>query len=150
MTARAARVAASILVGAGVLASAPAASAAPVPLAGTHWRFDAHGFARAAPVKYTGAPAYFSIRGDGAGGDDGCNVFGMNAAVQGDRVVFGGLVSTLRACFAPGAGEQFRAAFDGPRTVAITGDRLRVSDGPRGYWDFVANGPAKPSPRSAR
>lgn len=150
MTVRAARFAAALLVGAGVVASVPAASAAPVPLTGTQWRFDGHGFARMAPIKYTGAPAYFSIKGDGAGGNDGCNVFGMTAAVTGERVVFSGLVSTLRACFAPGAGEQFRTAFDGARTVKVTGDRLRVSDGPRGYWDFVANGPAKPAPRSAR
>ena len=93
----------------------------------------------------TGSPAFFSIRGKGAGGNDGCNVFGMNAEVQGERVTFSGLVSTLRMCYVPGAGEQFRKAFSGPRTVTITGNRLQVSDGPRGSWNFVA---VAPGPRA--
>lgn len=143
MTKRGVRFAAALLVGAGAAASAPVAAAAPVPLAGTQWKFESSGYARTAPVKYTGSPAFFSIRGKGAGGNDGCNVFGMNAEVQGERVTFSGLVATLRMCYVPGAGEQFRKAFAGPRTVKVTGNRLQVSDGPRGYWNFVANGPAK-------
>ncbi|CAM3929750.1 META domain-containing protein [Tsukamurella ocularis] len=143
MSARGARFAAALLVGASVVVSAPAASAAPVPLAGTQWRFESSGVARTAPVKYTGSPAHFSIDGKRGGGNDGCNVFGMNAEVKGDRATFRGLVSTLRMCYVPGAGEQFRKAFDGARTVRITGDRLTISDGPRGYWNFVANGPAR-------
>ncbi|MEC4611886.1 META domain (plasmid) [Tsukamurella tyrosinosolvens] len=143
MTVRGARYAAALLVGAGVAASAPAASAAPVPLIGTQWRFESSGVARTAPVKYTGSPAYFSIDGTRGGGNDGCNVFGMNVEVKGDRATFSGLFSTLRMCYVPGAGVQFGKAFAGPRTVTVTGNRLRVSDGPRGYWNFVANGPAK-------
>ncbi|KXO88265.1 hypothetical protein AXK56_13000 [Tsukamurella pulmonis] len=143
MTVRGARYAAAVLVGAGVLSVAPTAAAAPVPLTGTQWRFESSGFARTAPVRYTGSPAYFSITGKGGGGNDGCNVFGMDVALDGDRARFSGLVSTLRACVAPGAGEHFRAAFSGVRTVRVEGNRLRVNDGPRGYWTFVAAGPAK-------
>ncbi|MGX9295430.1 META domain-containing protein [Tsukamurella paurometabola] len=142
MTVRGTRLAAALLVGAGVGAFAPVASAAPLPLVGTQWRFESSGVARTAPVKYTGSPAFFRIdRERGGGGNDGCNVFGMNAEVKGDRVTFSGLVSTLRMCYVPGAGEQFRKAFSGPRTVTITGNRLQVSDGPRGYWNFVAVAP---------
>lgn len=126
-----------------MVAVAPAASAAPVPLTGTQWRFEASGFARTAPQKYTGAPAFVRINGTSAGGNDGCNVFGVTTRVTGDRIAFSEMVSTLRMCIRPGAGTQFAAAFKGERTVRITGDRLRISDGPRGYWDFVANGPAK-------
>lgn len=140
---RGARYAAALLVGACVVASAPVASAAPVPLTGTRWTFESSGFARTAPMKYTGAPAYVSLDGKRGGGNDGCNVFGMDVALDGDRARFSGLVSTLRACVAPGAGEQFRAAFSGVRTVRVEGNRLRVTDGPRGYWTFVAAGPAK-------
>ncbi|MCA0158003.1 META domain-containing protein [Tsukamurella sp. M9C] len=143
MTVRGTRLAAALLVGAGVAASAPVASAAPVPLTGTQWNFASSGFARTAPVKYTGSPAHFSIDGKRAGGNDGCNVFGMTAEVKGDRATFSGLFSTLRMCYVAGAGEQFRQAFDGPRTVKVTGNRLTISDGPRGYWNFVAAGPAK-------
>ena len=140
---RGARYAAALLVGAGVVASAPVASAAPVPLTGTRWTFESSGFARTAPMKYTGSPAYVSLDGKRGGGNDGCNVFGMDAKVTGDKVAFSGMVSTLRACIVPGAGEQFRRAFDGTRTLRVTGNRLTVSDGPRGYWNFVATGPAK-------
>ncbi|KXP11564.1 META domain-containing protein [Tsukamurella pseudospumae] len=143
MTVRGARFAAALLVGAGVLASAQVASAAPVPLVGTQWRFEASGFARTAPMKYAGAPAFFSIKGAGGGGNDGCNVFGMTTVVRGETVTFSGMVSTMRACIRPGASAQFRAAFTGERTVRVTGDRLRVSDGPRAYWDFVAAAPSK-------
>lgn len=145
MTVRGAGFVAALLVGAGVVASAPAASAAPqapAPLTGTQWRFAGHGVARTAPVAYRGAPAFFRLKDGGGGGNDGCNVFGMNAAVQGERVVFSGMFSTMRACFAPGAAAQFRKAFSGARTVTVTGNRLRISDGPRGYWDFVAAAPA--------
>lgn len=139
------RCAAVLLVGAGLAASAPVASAAPVPtpLAGTKWRLESSGFARTAPVKYTGVPAYFSINGTQAGGNDGCNVFGVDARTSGERVEFGHLISTMRACLRPGAGRLFADAFKGVRTVRVTGDRLQVSDGPRGYWNFVAAGPAK-------
>lgn len=143
MTVRGVRFTAALLVGAGAVASAPVASAAPVPLAGTQWRLDASGFARTAPMKYTGAPAYFSVRGERAGGNDGCNVFGVSARVTGERVSFGHMVSTMRACIRPGAGAIFSEAFRDVRTVRVTGDRLRISDGPRGYWDFVADGPTK-------
>lgn len=143
MTVRGIRFGAALLVGAGVVASAPVAAAAPVPLTGTQWRFEASGYARTAPMKYTGAPAFFRIGGSRAGGNDGCNVFGVNAVVAGERVTFSDMISTLRMCIRPGAGTQFAAAFKDVRTVRITGDRLRISDGPRGYWDFVANDPAK-------
>ncbi|MCS3781677.1 META domain-containing protein [Tsukamurella ocularis] len=143
MTARGTRLAAVLLAGAGFVASAPVASAAPVPLAGTRWALESSGFARTAPVKYTGSPAHVSIDGKRGGGNDGCNVFGMNADVKGDHATFSGLFSTLRMCDVPDAGEQFRRAFDGARTVRVTGDRLTISDGPRGYWNFVAAGPAK-------
>ncbi|WP_158635143.1 META domain-containing protein [Tsukamurella asaccharolytica] len=145
MTVRGARFAAALVVGAGVVASAPAASAAPVPLAGTQWRFESSGVARTAPVKYTGSPAHVSIDGKrSGGGNDGCNVFGMTAEVIGDRATFSGLFSTLRMCSAPNAGEQFRRAFDGARTVKVVGNQLTISDGPRGYWNFVASRPARP------
>ncbi|MET9326401.1 META domain-containing protein [Tsukamurella sp. NPDC003166] len=143
MTVRGARFAVALLVGVGVAVPVPVASAAPVPLIGTQWRFEASGFARTAPVKYSGAPAFFSIKGAGGGGNDGCNVFGMTTAVRGESVTFSGMVSTMRACIRPGASAQFRAAFAGERTVRITGDRLRVSDGARGYWDFVAAAQSK-------
>ncbi len=137
-----ARFAAALLAGVAIAASAPAASASPAPLIGTQWRFESSGYARTAPVKYTGAPAFVAFHGDRAGGNDGCNVFGMDAAAAGDRVTFSGMVSTMRACIRPGAGTQFRAAFSGQRTLRVTGTRLTVSDGPRGYWNFVAAGPA--------
>lgn len=143
MATHGARLTAILLAGAAFAASAPMASAAPVPLTGTQWRLESSGYARTAPVKYTGAPAFFRINGNQSGGNDGCNVFGGSATVAGDRVTFGNQVSTMRACIRPGAGELFRKAFKDARTARITGDRLQLSDGPRGYWVFVAARPAR-------
>lgn len=134
------RIAATLLVGAAIAVGAPVASAAPpkpVPLTGTQWRLESSGVARSAPVRYTGAPAYLTVRGKHVGGNDGCNGFGGDANVVGDKVTFGPIISTQMACIRPGAGALFRTALKDTRTVRITGNRLQLLDGPRGYWNFV-------------
>lgn len=124
--------------------AAPTAEAAPTrphpttPLSGTAWKLQASGYARTAPRMYTGSPAYFTIRNNSLSGNDGCNATGGMAVVHGSSVTFGHMISTMRACFAPGAEAIFRQAFTGTRSTRIVGDKLRLNDGPRGYWVFVA------------
>lgn len=130
-------------VGAALVISAPttAAVAAPppaAPLIGTQWKLESSGFARTAPQPYRGSPAHFTLTSNQISGDDGCNATGGVAVVHGNRVSFGPLVSTMRACFAPGAQMIFSQAFRNTRTAAVVGNRLRLNDGPRGYWVFVA------------
>ncbi|GAA4383224.1 META domain-containing protein [Tsukamurella soli] len=125
---------------------------------GTRWRFEASGFARTAPTRYRGALAHITLTQQGtSSGDDGCNGIGGDARVA-DRhvtpqgateawITFGPLISTMMACIRRDAGAQFRQAFDGVRTVTVTGGTLRISGGPRGYRDVVA-APTVPSASS--
>ncbi|MDF0528484.1 META domain-containing protein [Tsukamurella sp. 8F] len=145
-----ARAAAAAVAVASVVTVAPGASAAPVgpgllppvtPVVGTQWRLVSTGYARTAPKAYKDAHASFTLSSKGVGGNDGCNGFGGDAEVRGHSVTFGPLISTMMACIRPGAGAIFHEAFKGTRTFTVVGNRLHLQDGPRGYWNFVAEKP---------
>ncbi|MEV4944619.1 META domain-containing protein [Streptomyces sp. NPDC053755] len=99
-----------------------------VPVTGVHWAFDSMTVAG----KETRAPAgaHVEIAKDGqAKGDSGCNGFGAEVAVEGDKVTVKQGVGTEMAC--PGERGAFEAglrkAFAGPLKARLDGDRLTLS-----------------------
>ena len=76
-----------------------------------------------APIK--GVFINFDAAKGSAGGDSGCNVFGGEYTVKGDKIEISDIVSTMRACVEDGKMAVERDFFDGLRAA----NRFDVSDG---------------------
>ena len=76
-----------------------------------------------APIK--GVFINFDAVKGSAGGDSGCNVFGGEYTVKGDKIEITDIVSTLRACIEDEKMAVERDFFDGLRTA----NRFELSDG---------------------
>jgi len=76
-----------------------------------------------APIK--GAFINFDAAKGSAGGNSGCNVFGGEYTVKGDRIEIIDVVSTMRACLEDEKMAIERDFFDGVRTA----NRYEISDG---------------------
>ncbi|MFJ5260488.1 META domain-containing protein [Streptomyces sp. NPDC088387] len=105
--------------------------AEPQPLTGVHWNIDSvtvDGTTKDAP-----AGAHVTIGKDGkADGNYGCNDFGAQADLEGDRVRLDDVFSTEMACEdAPMAFENTLATTlaGGELTTKVSGDRLTLTTG---------------------
>ncbi len=76
-----------------------------------------------------------------ASGSSGCNSFSGSYQLSGDSLLFGKLLSTMRACADPELNRQERAFLDAlgaTRSWRVTGDTLVLSDGTRTLTRFTA------------
>ena len=76
-----------------------------------------------APIK--GAFINFDAAKGSAGGNSGCNVFGGEYTVNGEKIAITDVVSTMRACIEDDKMAVERDLFDGLRTA----NRFEISDG---------------------
>jgi heat shock protein HslJ len=98
------------------------------PLVGTKWTIDTivgtGGTSSSVPA---GVTATMTFTADGkVSGTTGCNTFGGTATVSGNKITFGDLASTRRAC-SGGAGSLEADVFrvlEAPATFRIEGDKL--------------------------
>lgn len=108
-----------------ILAGAATAGAAePTPLTGTEWALN-------------DAPeAFFTLNEDGTiNGNDGCNIFGGSASLEGNALTVDGLYSTMRYC---DMDVSLTAILDGENTVAVTDSTLTLTDAKGTEWAFTA------------
>ena len=78
-------------------------------LASTQWRLTSFGLPGAEAPVVEGDEVTLEFGPDGrAGGSSGCNSYGGDYRVQNDRVTFGQIVSTKRACADERANQQER------------------------------------------
>lgn len=124
------------------------ATAAPTTqsLANSYWVLTEYTAAGSAAVTALGEPPPTLIFGtDGrVNGYTICNEYGGPYSESGDRVAFGPLVSTRRACTNPEfvAQEQlFMRVLDGTTTVTRSGDSLTINSS-AGSLVFVASNPS--------
>lgn len=98
-------------------------------LVGTYWRATE---LAGKPVATTSAALEAHLVFESGGrvsGSDGCNRVTGTYELTGDRVTFGRMAGTMRACLkSPGTEQPFRAALNGAARLVIVGDRLELSD----------------------
>ncbi|MBC3185832.1 META domain-containing protein [Corynebacterium sp. zg-331] len=79
--------------------------------------------------------AFFVLHENGTlSGNDGCNVFGGSAALDGDVLTVGGLSSTLRYCDME---VSLTSILNGTTAVTVTGDTLTLTDAQGAEWAFT-------------
>ena len=103
---------------------------ATLDLEGTQWQLES--IEGAALI--SGSMITLQFDADGiAGGNAGCNSYGGNYSLEGSRIMFSELASTLMACLEEGMMEQeavYLAALGSAQEVSLEGDRLAItSDG---------------------
>ncbi|MEU4391286.1 META domain-containing protein [Kribbella sp. NPDC023855] len=98
------------------------------PLDGTKWSLETVISGETASHTVGSEKAYFTISGERITGSTGCNHFQGIVAKSGDKLTFGELSSTRKAC----VGEEGKleqtvlAALKGERTYSIEADRLKL------------------------
>lgn len=114
--------AASVLILVGAATAQVAEARETTPITGTEWYLaDAQG-------------AFFMLNDDATiGGNDGCNVFGGEATLDGDTLTVGNLASTMRFC---DLGVSLTGILDGTNTVSVEGDTLTLTDDQGTRWSF--------------
>jgi heat shock protein HslJ len=106
-----------------------ACSAQPKALTGS-WALTAYGPEGATTPVASGSQASLTFNADGTvTGNSGCNSFGGEYKVEGDKITFSGLASTLMACEEPlmtQEGNVFKV-LDGTAAYKIDGDTLTIT-----------------------
>jgi heat shock protein HslJ len=98
-------------------------------LDGTKWTLETVSTGETASHSIVAGKAYFTISGERVTGSTGCNAFQGVVARTGNKLTFGELVSTQRACLGETAvlEKTFLDAFQGEAGYSITSDRLQLS-----------------------
>jgi heat shock protein HslJ len=103
---------------------------AEVNLADTKWMLVSFGEPGAETTVIEGSTITLAFDAEGqAGGSGGCNSYGAQYEVQGDKLSFGVITRTLMACDADGIGEQEQRYFQALETTSrfeLTGDHLTI------------------------
>jgi heat shock protein HslJ len=105
----------------------------PVPESGmenTHWTLVSFGPRGAEEPLVEGSAITMMLAGGQAGGSGGCNSYGGMYQVEGDRISFEEITSTLRACEDMRITEQEQRFFQALETASqyeVTGDELRIT-----------------------
>lgn len=116
---------------------------ASTPLIGTHWRLlEVGGREAVASAEDQGAP-FIRLERDEEQvvGNTGCNSLGGSYELDGDRLVFGELLTTLRACIDPEVSRQeqaFTHALNETDRYEIRADTLTLYDDATPLARFVA------------
>ena len=118
-------------------------------LTGIEWRLVSLGPLGAEDSVVAGTTVTLKFGEDGrASGSTGCNSYGGTYEVHGDRISFGRLVSTRRACLDQNANQQeqrFLAALEAANRFRLTSDRLTIfSDRGRNVLNFVGTSTSEP------
>jgi heat shock protein HslJ len=118
-------------------------------LTGTEWRLVSLGPSGAEEEVVRGTTVTLKFGEDGrASGSTGCNSYGGTYEVRGDRISFGRLISTKRACLDQNANQQeqqFLAALESANRFRLTSDRLTIfSDRGRNVLNFVSTSISEP------
>jgi heat shock protein HslJ len=112
--------------------SAQAESNTTSRLANTEWRLTSFGPARNETVVLENTRITLKFGADGrAGGSSGCNTYGSDYRVRGNRLSFGSIISTKRACLDPQANQQeqrYFRALETANSFRLTGSRLTIFD----------------------
>lgn len=120
------------------------------PLADTQWRLASFATGRAQWSASEGTTITLKFGSDGrAGGSSGCNTYGADYRVIENRLTFGSIISTKRACLNQGANQQeqryFRALASANRFV-LANDRLTIfHEGGRSELTFRNDSPSMPA-----
>lgn len=100
-------------------------------LANTQWRLVAFGAPNAQGPVLEGSTITLQLGGDARiTGSGGCNTYGGAYEVQGDRIVFGQLISTMRACADEAFTRQEKRYFEALGSAGsyeLAGDTLRIT-----------------------
>lgn len=80
-------------------------------LAGSQWQLTYYGQEYAPTAALTDTPVMLQFDADRLSGSGGCNSYGGSYQVDGDKLVVGEVVSTMKACMATGVMEQEQAYF---------------------------------------
>ena len=118
-------------------------------LTGTEWRLVSLGPSGSESDLVAGTTVTLKFGEDGrASGSTGCNSYGGTYEVHGDRITFGRLVSTRRACLDQNANQQeqrFLAALEAANRFRLSSDRLTIfSDRGRNVLNFVSTSASEP------
>jgi heat shock protein HslJ len=122
--------------------SGPTAAAGENPLVGTQWALESMGSPGAEIPVLSGSNVTLSFESDTqVGGSAGCNSFGGNYKVDGNKITFDQLIHTMMACADESVMQQENAymnALQMAGTYELSGDRLVISynDG-QGALNFV-------------
>jgi uncharacterized protein (TIGR02246 family) len=119
-------------------------------LANTQWRLASFGRSGSESPAVEGTSVTLEFGADGrAGGSGGCNSYRGNYQVRNDRLSFGQIISTKKACVDERANQQERRYFQALGSAArfeLTDGRLVIfHDGERGALNFVT----APAPKSS-
>ena len=132
-----------------LLITAPALAQTSRDLTGTEWRLVSLGPSGAEADVVPGTTVTLKFGEDGrASGSTGCNSYGGTYEIRGDRVTFGRLISTRRACLDQNANQQeqrFLAALEAANRFRLSSDRLTIlSDRGRNVLNFVGTSTSEP------
>lgn len=99
-----------------------------LPLDGTKWTLETVITGETASHSIAAGKVYFTINGERITGSTGCNEFQGVVARTGNKLTFGELVSTQRACLGETAASEktILDAFKGEVSYGITSDRLQL------------------------
>jgi len=110
-------------------------------LAGTNWRLDSFGRSDAQDAVLEGTTITIQFGTDGrVNGSSGCNSYSGTYTADAERVSFGQMISTMRACTEPKANEQeqrYMAALRSISRFIIDQKRLTLSDGGDVVLNFI-------------
>lgn len=136
---------------AGATPSPTAPAEEPDALAGSEWLLVSFGPVGAEEPVVAGSEITLSfVTGGQAGGSGGCNSYGGSYQVDGSKVTFGEIVSTLMACADEAVNEQegrYLAALGAATSFEMRGDSLTIHyDEGQGALNFIRQGAATPTP----
>ena len=124
-------------------------------VATTEWRLVSMGPTSVETNVVPGTKVTLRFNDEGrANGSTGCNNYGGAYSVQGDKISFGAMVSTRRACVDQRANrqeQQFLAALDTARRFRLTDNRLAIYYNGGSVLNFIdASAPPPTSPDEPR
>ena len=118
----------------------PSAATINQDLANTRWRLVAFGAPNGHEPVLEGSSVTLLLGGDArATGSGGCNSYGGNYDVQGDRITFTDLIATMRACADTSYTRQEKRYFEALGSATSyerAGESLRIVYG-QGVLEFV-------------
>lgn len=120
-------------------------------LAGTQWRLVSMGRIGSVANLVAGSTVTMNFGNDGrVTGSGGCNSYGGNFRVQGDRITFSQIFSTKRACLSSDGNRQesqYFLALESTSRFRLSGSQLSIYYDNRGVLEFTSHGPGEsPSP----
>jgi heat shock protein HslJ len=115
-------------------------------LAGTQWRLDSFGGVGDKKPVVDGTSITIQFGSDSrASGSSGCNSYSGTYNTEGERLSFGQMISTMRACVEPKANQQeqkYMAALRAITRFTITESSLSLSDDTEVLLNFISSQPS--------